>query len=90
MEKDNEKLKRMIQEEIKYQLNNGLFTSRKITDIPLDDFQVVNRKYVNLYGTTAQRPASPSIGQQYFDTTLGLPIYWNSDPRWVNGQGNPV
>jgi hypothetical protein len=42
------------------------------------------------YGTTAQRPAvGASIGQIYFDTTLGIPIWYNGT-KWVNSSGSAV
>lgn len=57
------------------------FTEKKITDTPTDALQVVNRKYVTLNGTSASRPTSSVMGQQYFDTTLasgrGKPVWWN-------------
>ena len=41
-------------------------------------------------GTTAQRPGvSLHIGQQYFDTTLGIPIWWEGT-NWVNASGTAV
>ena len=43
---------------------------------------------VSLFGPTSSRPSSPTTGQSYFDTTLGLPIWWNSGV-WVNAQGTP-
>ena len=47
-----------------------------------------------LYGTTANRPISTivlpvPIGQTYFDTTLGKPIWWNGT-NWVNASGTIV
>ena len=45
---------------------------------------------VNLYksGTTTQRPTTNLIvGIQYFDTTLGQPIWWNGT-AWVDALGN--
>lgn len=43
-------------------------------------------------GTTGQRPnesdKSIPIGFQYFDVTLGYPIYWNG-ANWVNYEGTP-
>ncbi len=74
----------------KYLQTTG-FTIRKITDTPTDDLQVVPRKYVNLYGTTVQRPTSSvaSRGQQYFDTTIGRPVYFNPNSSvWVDGSGS--
>ncbi len=65
------------------------FTDRKLTDTPTDDLQVVNRKYVNLSGTTANRPTSKVHGQQYFDTTIGRPIYYNPNSSvFVDGAGS--
>lgn len=86
---ENEKLNQIIDTRIRQQLNNGLFTARKITDIPLDDFQVVNRGYVNLGGTTAGRPGSPSKYQQYFDTDVGKPIFYNGS-AWVDATGTAI
>lgn len=47
-----------------------------------------------LYGTTANRPlgaiqAPLSIGQSYYDTTLGIPIWWNGTV-WKNASGTTV
>ena len=42
------------------------------------------------YGTKTQRPtANQQIGQFYFDTTLGYPIWWNGT-KWVNASGTVV
>ena len=41
-------------------------------------------------GTTVNRPtANQQIGQFYFDTTLGYPIWWNGK-KWVNYNGTAV
>jgi hypothetical protein len=45
-------------------------------------------------GVTADRPISTAIiilqlGQQYFDTTLGLPIWWNGTD-WIDASGTVV
>jgi hypothetical protein len=41
-------------------------------------------------GNTASRPVNKvNIGQQYFDTTLGVPIWWNGS-AWVNASGAVV
>jgi len=70
-------------------LKSSAFTDRKLTDNPTDDLQVVNRKYVNLYGTTANRPIASVFGQKYFDTTIGRPIYINpTTGKWVDGAGS--
>ena len=44
-------------------------------------------------GTTAQRPTNPQIYQQYFDTTLGLPIWCETvtpSVTWTDAAGNSV
>ena len=41
-------------------------------------------------GITAERPATNLlIGQFYFDTTLGIPIWWNG-AVWKNASGTTV
>lgn len=85
-EKDNSDLKKVIRTEIENYNKSAAFSDRKVTDSPTDDFSVVSRKYVNMNGTTSQRPPSPIIGQQFFDKTLGYPIYW-SGASWVKGDG---
>ena len=41
-------------------------------------------------GKTADRPQDNlQIGQQFFDTTLGYPIWWNGK-AWVNASGTAV
>ncbi|QPX71660.1 hypothetical protein [Bacillus phage SP8] len=37
-------------------------------------------------GTRAERPSNPAIGMMYFDTNLGLPIWWNGT-AWINATG---
>ena len=72
----------------KYQRGRA-FTEEKYTDTPTDALSVVSRKYVNLNGTTASRPTSSIVGQQYFDTTIGYPIYANGN-NWVNSVASVV
>jgi hypothetical protein len=82
------------QQEIQGMINSSIakgfdFRSRKLGDTPLDNNQLVNRKYVNSNGTTANRPVSSVAGQQYFDTSIGRPVYWNpSIMTWVDGAGS--
>lgn len=47
---------------------------------------------LNQGGTTAARPASPTLYQEYFDTTLGQPIWCKqvSPAIWVNAAGATV
>lgn len=40
-------------------------------------------------GTSAERPLSEYAGFQYFDTTLGKPIYYTGD-KWVDANGDDV
>lgn len=80
--------KKVIDVVKKYQ-QSGAFTDRKLTDTPTDALSVVSRKYVTLNGTSANRPTSSVIGQRYFDTTLGLPVYWNGT-AFVDAAGNVV
>lgn len=40
-------------------------------------------------GTTAQRPTTVVVGFTYFDSTLGIPIFWNG-AAWVNASGGVV
>lgn len=85
---DENTIKNLITKEVERQLS---FTARKVTDTPSDAFSVVNRRYTNLYGTTANRPSS-IIGQRYFDTSLatnGKLIVWNGT-GWVDGSGTYV
>ena len=40
--------------------------------------------------TTANRPTSNMwIGMPYFDTTLGIPIWWDGT-NWIDAAGNTV
>ena len=71
-------------------LRGSAFTDRKITDTPTDDLQVVPRKYVNMYGSIAGRPQVSVVGQQYFSTTDGYPIFRNSNNAWVSATGSVV
>lgn len=67
-------------------LKSGGFTIRKLTDMPTDSLQVVSRKYVNLNGTTTNRPVSSILGQFYFDTSLGKPVWWDGT-KFVDATG---
>lgn len=48
--------------------------------------QVAERQAAQSSGTKAARPANPSMGWMYFDTTLGKPIWW-SGAKWVDATG---
>ncbi len=77
-----------VLEIVRQYLKTAAFADRKLTDNPTDALQVVNRKFVTQNGTTAQRPVSSVVGLQYFDTTLGYPIYKNKNTNWVNAVGS--
>lgn len=91
----HDNLKKLIQEtakqEIRLQLRSGFFTDQKLTDTPKDRLSVVNRNYVNLSGTVANRPSSILAvqGQHYFATDLNTPIVF-SGSNWRNGVGSIV
>lgn len=70
-------------------LESYAFTQRKITDMPKDSLSVVNREFVTLNGATASRPTSSILGQFYFDTSVGKPVYWNGT-TWVDSTGTPA
>lgn len=87
----NKKIDDRIMKKVPLYLQKNAFMDRKLTDTPTDDLQVVPRKYVNLYGTTAMRPIASvaSRGQQYFDTTIGRPVYFNPNSSvWTDGAGS--
>lgn len=44
---------------------------------------------VHSSGATAARPTTVVTGFMYFDTTLGLPVFWNG-AAWVNASGGVV
>lgn len=57
--------------------NNRIFACRGVPDT------VVVRR-----GGTAQRPTSPANGQNYYDTNIGLPIWWNATTgSWQRADG---
>lgn len=56
-----------------------------VTDLGIE-FYPETGSYNNS-GASSLRPKSPNVGFQYFDTTLGLPIYWNGS-AWVDSAGN--
>ena len=70
------------------QLNNAL----RLYFTQIDNF---TQATVNpLHGTTANRPVETvqlplPIGQPYFDTTLGIPI-WYDGTNWVDATGGTV
>jgi hypothetical protein len=52
--------------------------------------QAINTLSTPSAGTTALRPTTDlQVGQFYFDTSLGIPIWWNGT-NWVNATGTVV
>ena len=51
------------------------------------------RSFANIFGSVYTRPSSlqsyNDLGYQYFDTTLGKPIFWNGS-AWVEEDGEPA
>ena len=43
--------------------------------------------YLRKKGTTSERPENPKEGRRYFDTTIGLPI-WFDGTNWIDADGN--
>lgn len=83
---DEKITKEKVIEIIKEYNKSAAFTDRKLTDTPTDALSVVNKKFVTQNGNTASRPSSPVVGLQYFDTSLGYPIYYNGS-IWVKSDG---
>ena len=100
MEISQEQLNKLIDERIKkvvpQYLKTQAFSTRKVTDTPTDRYQVTSMGYVNFYGSTLGssstigRPSGSVIGQQYFDTEIGYPIFKNQNSRWVSATGSVV
>lgn len=70
---------------------NGCFKTIYIEGVTYEiNWQVNNKITINIIpqsGSTADRPAVATVGQSYFDTTLGRPIWWNGT-KWINALGD--
>lgn len=75
-------VKKIVQRELKFSFNQ-----KRIGDTPTDALQLTPRKYVNMYGSILGRPTGSIVGQFYFDTTIGRPVYWNGR-TFVDGAGS--
>jgi len=66
-------------------------TRGKITQdaASIDQTQTVSTNVVWENGVTGSRPGSPTTGQRYFDTTIGLPI-WYDGTNWIDAAGTTV
>lgn len=76
-----------VEQIVKNYLQVSAFSDKKVTDTPTDALGVVNRRYVTLHGTSANRPTASVLGQSYFDTTLGKPVWWDGT-RFVDATGS--
>lgn len=86
-ENTQKEVQKMIDEAVtKY----ARFSNRKLGDTPTDDNQLTPRGYVNLSGTRANRPNSPTVGQQYFSTQDRYPWFYDGVASWVSGTGSTV
>jgi len=73
--------------------------SKRIIDVkdPVNAQEAATKNYVDsvssaglwTVNTTANRPGTPTGGQVYFDSTLGIPIWYNGT-NWVNAAGATV
>lgn len=90
MDKEKQQFNKAVDDRIIKFLQGGGFTKKQIIDTPIDDLAVVPRKYVNMYGSIAGRPQVSVVGQQYFSTTDGYPIFRNSNNAWVSATGSVV
>lgn len=86
---NDKKLGEIIDQKIKLATK---FSQRKIGDTPTDDNQLTPRGYVNFNGSIAGRPNSSiaQVGQQYFASDIGYPIYFNTNHNWVSSTGSVV
>lgn len=85
MEMTEDKVKKIIGDYLKTQA----FRQRKITDNPADAYMIVNRNYLTLNGPSSTRPTGSVMGQPYYDTTIGKPIWWNGS-TFKDAQNNTV
>ena len=81
-------IENIVQEAVK---NNTSFRERRTVDTPTDSYSIVNRRYVTLNGTVANRPRSSvaTLGQPFFATDTFIPMTHDGD-NWRNGVGSIV
>lgn len=89
--KTEKEFEELIKKYLSKYLQSTGFVVRKLTDTPNDGLQVVNRNYVTLNGTVANRPVSSVavIGQSYFATDTNIPMTYSAG-GWRNGSGSIV
>ena len=74
---------------LKEYLSSGAFTAEQVIDTPTDALAIVPRKYVTRNSTTDLRPTTSVLGEFYFDTTAGLPAWWNGT-NFQDAAGNVI
>lgn len=84
-EQDRKEVEKIVKDTFKR------FSNRRVGDTPTDNLQLVPRKYVNLNGTLAKRPASvlAITGQQYYATDINVPLFFDGS-KWRNGVGSII
>lgn len=85
---EEERIKKLVDARIK-EIVPVAFIRRKLTDTPTDDLQMTPRKYITRYSTTALRPRTSVMGEFYFDTTVGKPVWWNGT-AYADAAGNVI
>jgi hypothetical protein len=65
--------------------NNHVVDYRFMTSCGIEYYP--DKNSYNNFGVSSSRPSSPPIGFQYFDTTLGIPVFWDGK-QWVDSESN--
>lgn len=75
----------------KFQLDNVIFLANRPGMFAVSRSGIYNILQFagSASGTTAERPYNLVVGFQYFDTTIGKPIWWNGS-NWVDATGTAV
>lgn len=84
-------IENIVQEAIKSNNISSSFRERRTIDTPTDSYSIVNRRYITLNGTVANRPRSSvaTIGQPFFATDTNIPMTHDGND-WRNGVGSIV
>ena len=89
----NEDNKKEIQEMIDKAVGRAAeYQTRKRGDTPTDNLQLTPKKYVDMNGSVAGRPAGSiaTIGQKYFASDTNIPMIFTAQRTWVDGVGSIV
>jgi hypothetical protein len=77
----------LIVEQANFQ-NADMLQCRSYTGVPISGFASCGGLYSG-NSTTSNRPSVVVTGVQWYDTTLGIPIWWNGY-AWTNAMGTTV